>query len=439
MSVNKVPVEIWEEILERCFIADDWAIGSNLAQVNTKTRSKLLSTPIPWRRIYIKAVELLDHDSDIRESYEAWASLIKERSEHSVKYIHLDILYAPENKKYKLLHTYSLDNLLNPFTLLQLDTLIFTSGQPYVELFSIPAKHIIARHTGLDEDSDPIALHLNNTVETVDCEDVVLRYPDIYTGNVSTSLRSARSNFVGRTNAIMKSNQWTGDDFRDCATAYDDEHFDVIFSSPKLESLTVIHSDAATWTTSKSMAQLKSLTVSNSHCDFFYNVRMPNLERLTLADCFSIQSNDLAVMPDSIKHLAVIRTETPYYYHYLPNIISLNLEGSPLELVHWVDRLLNVQNHNLTSLNSLKALNISFTCVDFETVLEIAKRLDLDQLVCDMPPGEGLEGYIRDFVPHVWTSIEQYYEDVERNDDLEQYFFPAPVEPGIPPDSDEET
>lgn len=438
MSINKVPVEIWEDIVEWCFIADDWDVSRQLSQVNRQIRHNLLSTPFPWRRIYIKAFELHDtDDKSIRESYEAWASEINKRSEHSVKYIHMEMLNSPKNRRHTLIHTSSLDDLLRPFRSQQLEKLIFTCGQPYVELFSLAAKHIIARHTGLDDDSEPIVLYLNDTVETVDCEDAVLRYPDVYTSDATTSLRSARLDFTGRQQAIVRNELYTGDDIRNAVNTLDDEQFEVIFSSPELEALTVIHSDAATWTTSKSMPHLKSLTVSNSHCDFFLNVEMPHLETLTLVDCFdmSSDSNNAAFIPESIKHLAVIRTETSYNFH-LPNLISLNLEGSPEEWYYWWDLLWSL---NSVSGLSLKALNISFMDLNLEVVLSLVRELNLEQLVCDQPCAkaqEDCESAIRDIVPHYWTSVEQYYKDVHENDDLEQYFFDAPVEPLVPLESD---
>ena len=88
---------------------------------------------------------------------------------------------------------------------------------------------------------------------------------------------------------------------------------------------------------------------------------------------------------------------------------------------------------NMSRITSLKALNSPFTTLGLKQILAMLDIVDVEQLICDMPlvrrwsDYEALQSAIASKVKYYWTDIQQYYKDVSKNDEVEQYFFPVTV------------
>ncbi|TIA90810.1 hypothetical protein E3P99_01407 [Wallemia hederae] len=430
MSINKIPTEIWEHIVELSFDDDDWDVGRRLSQVNKLIRYNILCTPIPWRRLQFSLADL--NDNSIRDRFDEWASEMNERSGHAVKYIHLEltlaVIYSSDCINFAL-HRFTISNTLNVIKY-TCETRI-----QFLQLGCPQAKHVIAHIHGLEEDDEPAELFVDNAVEVVESDNVLLRYPETHMSMTDIRLRSVDINFTGRHRTSAEYQyRTTGDNFYDTINTLDDEQFELILSSPVLKTLKVIHADSVSWTANYNIPTLKSITVQNSYCDFVSQITMPNIETVDLIDVHKSENawNTSFELGSSLKHLSIIRSNTPYTFSTF-NLISLNLEGSPDELHFWTQSDTGIFKRRYCS--SLKALNISFTNFSLEDVLALVLDVDLEQLVCDLPnthddeDRDALEDAIADEVGLYWTSIDQYYEDMRINDSIVQYFFPYPKDP----------
>ena len=125
MSINKILVELWEDIVELC-IEDRrrWDISRRLSQVNKHFRKTLFGTPKPWRRLHLPFRDLASNDT-LRSQYCEWASEMNKRAENSVKHINLNVDdsdISDISSIGKLLEPFTTNNTLDSFHLLILKT-----------------------------------------------------------------------------------------------------------------------------------------------------------------------------------------------------------------------------------------------------------------------------------------------------------------------------
>ena len=206
---------------------------------------------------------------------------------------------------------------------------------------------------------------------------------------------------------------------------FDDDQFKVVAASKQLETLKVTFTDACKSFKGAKFSSLKSLSADTSLCNFLRKSHLPALESLRLT-CCQITDSEIweALSNCMIKHLDLSFTMPPSFSFNQACIVSLRLQLSYTEM----ERLRS--STSFANFSSLKALNVSNNCMTLNEVLHIVGQVNLEQLTCDLPWGckrdndEEVKSAIAKKVPHYWTTIEQYYKDIEANNDLKRYFTP---------------